>query len=272
MRLPQGALLKAGSVTDLFDEVEEQIREERMAKWFKRIWPWALAGLVAVFIGIIGNNWWRDYSQKQSESQAAAMFAALDKAQQGDFTSAGSEFAELAKTGAPGYRVLALMNQAGALAAQGDKAGALKLFDEAAKVNTVTELQDLARLRAAYLAAELETAAQVDARLDPLIKGGGPYANLARELAGAEALSRGDVARASEMYSFLAVAPDVPQCPPRRSQQDFCLELRDRANLAMSVIESMPVASSAVVAPAAPGAAPAAPASPSPAAAPAKPN
>ena len=68
-----------------------------------------------------------------------------------------------------------------------------------------------AQLRAAYLAAETENFAALEARLKPLIDARGPFSYLARELIGVEAYEAGQNERARTEFTYLESAFDAPQ-------------------------------------------------------------
>jgi hypothetical protein len=79
-------------------------------------------------------------------------------------------------------------------------------------------------LRAAYIAAETQDFAAVQARLQPLIEAGGPISFPARELLGVEAWEAGQFDLARQTFQGLSDAFQTPD------------SVRQRAQLALAVL------------------------------------
>ena len=100
-------------VPDIFDEVEEEVRAERMRRLLQRYAGLILGAVLLVVAGLAG---WRirDYYQGQQDRAAAAQYlAALNQAQgtgavaEAGRTQAAATLAKLAEAGPSGYRQLA---------------------------------------------------------------------------------------------------------------------------------------------------------------------
>ena len=119
-----------------------------------------------------------------------------------------------------------MLQRAAVLQEQSKAAEARVAYEDAAKKIKDADLADLARLRAAYIAADSETKDQMNARLKPIIDRKGAFAPLARELAAAIAWSSGDTAGARSSYALLQLDPLAPQ------------GVRARAGQAIAVIDA----------------------------------
>jgi hypothetical protein len=205
-------------VTDAFDEVEEQIREERMTKAFKQFAPIAAVLFGLAVVGIGGWEFWKYQQARTNESFTTAMAAASQLAAKGDLTAAGETFGKLGARGPAGHRALALMQQAGVMVAQGDTAAALKAYDSAAELSPEPILRDSARLNAAYLAADKQTFKEVEPRLMTMINAGGLFQYPARELLAMEALEAGENQRAEDQFKYLTAAVEAPACIQWRAE------------------------------------------------------
>jgi hypothetical protein len=82
----------------------------------------------------------------------------------------------------------------------------------------------MARLRAAYLAAETQDFPALRARVQPIIEAGGPISYLARELLGVEAWEAGQFELARQTFQSLSDAFQTPD------------SVRQRAQLALAVL------------------------------------
>jgi len=233
-----------------FQEVEEGVRQDRYVAFARKYGVWVIGAVAAILLAVGGWRLYEGWSVDQSRDTSERFTAAQKLLREGDAKAAGDEFERLSKTGPQNYRAMAMMERAQALEAQGDLQGALAQFDAAASASRDQTMKDSARLRAAYLVAETQDFAAVRGRLDPIIAEGGPISFLARELLGVEAWEAGETTLARETLENLTLAFDAPE------------PVRQRAQLALSVIGPVPAAAGAT--PASPAAAPASAAQPSP--------
>lgn len=210
-------------MTDAFEEVEETIRRERIADSIRKYGPAVAAAIALVVVGILGFEAWRNWRAEQAGGYAVEMSKAQDLLQAGKTDEALKGFKDVAAKGAGGYKSLALMEVAGILTAKGDLALAGKTYEEAAAKAEDPIVRDSALLRAAYLAAETEPYAALEARVKPLIDKTSAYAYLARELLGFEALKAGNPAKAREHFEFLTLALDAPEGVRQRAQSALAM-------------------------------------------------
>ncbi len=218
-------------MSDLFREAEEELRKETAENLAKRAAPFVIGAIVLGLAGSAGWQFWQSEQAKAVEKAAVAYDAAMAKLQAGDLTGGAASLGEIAKTGPAGYAAQAMLQRAAVLQEQSKSAEARVAYEEAAKKIKDVDLADLARLRAAYIAADSETKDQVNARLKPIIDRKGAFAPLARELAAAIAWSSGDAVAARSAYSLLQLDPLAPQ------------GVRARAGQALAVIDAAATAS-----------------------------
>ena len=115
-------------MADIFHEVDEEIRRERLRKLWERYSGLILIAAVALVAGIAG---WRgyEYYQAQRAAESGAQFeAAMSLAEAGKLEEAAASFDKIAQTGTSSYRVLARL-RAAAVTASANKAAAVKGFD-----------------------------------------------------------------------------------------------------------------------------------------------
>ena len=231
--------------TDSFiQEVDERVREDKVLSFFKR-WG-VLIGIIVgiVILGIGGWQFWRDQQTNSARGQADAYAAAQQLAREGNLDDAKTAFENLSNEGPATYRVMAQMEHAAVLEAQGDLQGALTGFDAAAEAASDPIMKRTAQMRAAYIVAETQDFQAVQTRLTPLIEGGGQIGVLAQELLAVEAWEAGDVALARQTLDAISLAFDAPE------------SVRQRAQVALAVLGPAPAVAtseeSAAPAPAAP--------------------
>ncbi len=210
-------------MSDIFDEVEDELRRDRAERLWKKYWP-AIASIAAIVV--IGVSGWRyyDYAEAQKSAAAGARFeAALQLAKDGKTDEADAALRAIAKDAPTGYRMLASFREAAELAGK-DKAAAVKAYDAMAADQSLQPIyRDLAKLRAAFLLVDTAPTADMVARLEPLTMAGQPWRNAARELIGLSAYRTGDRALAEKHFSSIQIDADAPEGVRRRA--DFMLAL-----------------------------------------------
>lgn len=213
-------------MTDLFEEVEEQLRSDRYRTLARKVLPWVLAALAAGLIAALGwwgySNWRDSQAAKASEQYAAA----LDAFSRGDEATATRLWTDVSKSQAAAFKTLALM-QLGGLQVTSDKPqAAVAYFDQAAEAAPDPILADAARLKSALALLDTAPYAELEKRLTPLIADGRPYRLEAREALGFAKLMKGDTAGARSDFLVISSSLDVGE------------GARARAKAAMDLIDS----------------------------------
>ena len=198
-------------MADIFQEIDEELRQDRAAKLWDRYGNYVIAVAVLIVLAVGGYKYWtaRDLQNRQAES--AAYQEAISRAGAGDIEGAISTLGDLARDAGSGYGVLARLHQAALAARQGDlEAAALAYGTVAADASTPQVLRDLARVRS--IAARIETADPVDLRptLDALAVAGNPWRPMAMELKGILEIKAGDVVAARGIFAGLSDSADTP--------------------------------------------------------------
>lgn len=205
--------------TDSFvHEVDESLRQDRVLQFFKRYGVWILGALIAVVAVIGAWQGWRAYSLNAARAHSVDYLAAQQLLVSGNLDGAKAEFERLRDEGPRPFRVMARMEHAAALQAQGDLEAALAEFDAAAAQAPDAVMRETAQLRAAYIAAETQDLAALRTRLQPLIDSDSRLSFLARELLGIEAWEAGDLDLAREQLEALTLAFDAPEAVRQRAQ------------------------------------------------------
>jgi hypothetical protein len=217
LRQPQSpAARERPSVSDIFDEIDEEVRREQ----FKKLWE--RYGNLIIFLAVLfvlGVAAWRGYDywrNKQAEQFGSQFTAAAELAEKDKHAEAEKAFAEIAHKGTSGYRVLARLREAAEIETRDPKA-AVAAYDDIAKDSAAGQpLQDYAALRAGMLQVDKAPLAEVDQRLSPLASGAGPFRHSAREMLAVAAWKAGDLVA---MRKWVKMVHDDPDTPPSLRQR-----------------------------------------------------
>lgn len=205
-------------MTDFLDEIEEQLRSDRYKQLLLRVWPWAL-GAAGAALAIALLFWGYDSYRSRQEAKASEAYSeALDVAQKGDLDRAFTEFGQAAKDATPGYKALALMQQAGIRIAQNRTQDAVQLFDRAASAAPNPIIGDMARLKSAFALLDTAPYPELEKRLEPLTDGKRPYHAVAREALAFAKLKAGMLQDARGDFQILQLLPDATQGARQRAQ------------------------------------------------------
>lgn len=195
----------------LLREIDEELRQEKFAKLWKRFGGYILAGAVVLVLAVAGYQGWRAWDLKTRMAASDRFVAALAQLGDGKTEEARKAFDGLAADADAGYALLARLREASTLADSGDRAGAAKMFDEIAADSGTSEMfRDLATIQSVLLSIDGGDAAALNARLAPLAAKENPWRFNAQELMGLIAQRQGDVAKAKEIYQTLSQDPTAP--------------------------------------------------------------
>jgi hypothetical protein len=205
-------------VSEIFDEVNEDVRRDQLKKLWEQYSIYIIAGALLIIASVGG---WRGYEYVEAR-KAAEAGAAFDKAvelsEANKHTEAEAGFAELAAKGPSGYRVLARLRMATEVASR-DTAAAAKLFDEITADRSVgVASQDLARIRAAQLLLETTTYPNMKERLEAAAAPGATFRHTARELLALSAWRANDAAATRQWLDLIANDGETP--PSLRSRAE----------------------------------------------------
>jgi hypothetical protein len=205
-------------VSELFDEVDEEVRREQLKKLWDQYSISIIAGALLIIAAVGG---WRGYQYLEAKKAAeagAAFDAAVDHSEQNKHADAEAAFGKLAATAPSGYRVLARL-RAAAEAANGDPQAGSKLYDEIAADRSVGPAeQDLARIRAAALLLETASYPSVLQRLEPATKPDATFRHTARELLALSAWRANDTAAARQWLDMIANDAETPSAMRSRAE------------------------------------------------------
>jgi hypothetical protein len=197
-------------VADIFQEVDEEVRREQLKKLWDRYGTYFIAACVLLVVGVgawRGYEWWQ---AKRAGESGAAFEQAVSLAEAGKTQDAEAAFAKLATDGTAGYRVLARLREAAAVATT-DRPAAVKDYDEIAADRSAGKvIADLAALRAGFLLVDHAPYGEMRTRLEPLTGADRAFRHSARELLALSAWKAGDTAAARQWADMIVTDPQTP--------------------------------------------------------------
>jgi hypothetical protein len=197
-------------VSDIFNEVDEEVRREQLKKLWEHYGAYIVALAVVVVLAVAawqGYVWWE--TKKAAES-GTAFEAAITLSDEGKQQDAQAAFAKLASGGSSGYRILAPLRAAAELG-RSDPAAAAKIYDELASDSSLGPvLQDFAGVRAGYLLVDTAAYDEMLRRLEPLTAANRPFRHSARALLALSALRAGNAKAVRDWSDMVITDPEAP--------------------------------------------------------------
>jgi hypothetical protein len=205
-------------VSELFNEVDEEVRREQLKKLWDQYSIYVVAGALLIIAAVGG---WRGYQYLEAQ-KAAEAGAAFDKAvelsEQNKHAEAETAFNDLAAKAPSGYRLLARL-RAAAEAANRDPQAAAKMYDDiAADAKVGVPERDLAKVRAAGLLLESASYPTMLQRLEAATGPDATFHHTARELLALSAWRANDAAAARKWLDLIANDGETP--PSLRSRAE----------------------------------------------------
>lgn len=205
-------------MADIFQEVDEEVRRERLNKLWQRYGHYIIAACVVVIVAVgawRGYEWWET---KKAVEAGAAFEQAVNLAEAGKHQEAEAAFAKLASEGTAGYRLLARLREAAELG-RTDRKAAIKAYDEIAVDRSVGQvIQDLAALRVSFLLVDGSSYGDMRARLEPLTGPDRAFRHSARELLALSAWKQGDMGAARQWTDMIITDPQTPSGARSRAE------------------------------------------------------
>lgn len=197
-------------MSDIFQEVDEEVRRERLQKLWEKYSIFIIAGAVLIVASIGGWRGYEYWQTKKAGEAGAAFEAAVDLSTAGKHAEAEAAFAKIAADAPAGYRALAKLRAAAELA-QTDSKKALEAYDALANDSSLDQtLRDLAAVRAGMLLVDSAPLAEMQRRLQALTEPARPFRHSARELIALSAWRNGDAATAKKYIDMIAADQETP--------------------------------------------------------------
>ncbi len=201
-------------MSDIFREVEEDVRRERFEKLWKAYGNYAIAALVLLFAGIAG---WQVWERRDAQERAKVSDAFMAAQRITNPQAQASAMLDLARTAPKGYASVARLAEAGAMFASGQQGNAIALYKEIA-ANDNGPVGSVARLRAAWGLAETASRKDLADLLAPLNQTGNAWRENAQEILAYADYRAMDTKSALAKYTALSVNAEAPDALRARAK------------------------------------------------------
>ncbi len=203
-------------MADIFREVNEDLRRDRASEAARKYGPYFIGFAVAIVLGTLGHNLWRDWDLDRRSERSDQFTAALELATDGQNDAAMADLAELGEPDG-GYGTLAAFERARLLAEDGRLDEALAAWEVLAASDAAgPALQGVARLFFVMNQIDDGDPAALRAMLEPLFVAGNGFRPLAMELNAVLSLREGDRNAARQIYT--EIADDLTAPPGLRAR------------------------------------------------------
>jgi len=205
-------------VSELFDEVDEEVRREQL----KKLWDKYSIFIVAVALLIVAAvGGWRGYQYLEAKKAAEAGDAfnkAIELSEQNKHSEAETAFADLVSKGPYGYRLLSRFRLAAEVEKR-DPQAAVQMFDDLAADRSIgAEQQELARVRAGGILVDTASYADMKRRLEADTAPSATFRHVARELLALSAVRVNDSSAARQWLEMISGDAETP--PSVRSRAE----------------------------------------------------
>lgn len=224
-------------MSDIFREVEEDVRRERLEKLWKQYGAYLMALAALVLAGVGAYQMWQRHEAAQRTQDATQFLAAQQIRNPAD---AAKTFAALSKTAGAGYVPLSRLEQANALSQAGKKDQAVAIYKDLAG-SQQGPIGAVARLRAAWLLADSAKRADLQTLLQPLLDPASAWRQMAEEVLAYNDYRSGKLLAASGEFAKLASDPASPDQLKQRAHA-FAVFLAAGGDLNVGTVPPAPPA------------------------------
>ncbi|MEN6544400.1 tetratricopeptide repeat protein [Parvibaculum sp.] len=212
-------------MTDLFREIEEDLRRDRLKQLWEKLGIYIVGLAVAIVVIASAMVGWRAWERSRNEAASARYVEIVAQAAKDGPAKAAAAYGEFAASAPAGYAALAQLRQAASLVEAGDAKGAVAIYDSLATRSGVAEtLRDMARVKAALLVVDTASYDDIKARIGELNDSENGWKNSAREVLGLSAFKAGKYAEAQGYFDAIVGDPATSA------------GIRDRAHVMLALI------------------------------------
>ena len=199
------------SDSEVFREVDEDYRRDRMMAFWRRYGTTVAAAAVVVAIVALGVNYYLQRQQMEKEAETARFEALLSGIQPGNEQEAIQKLANYAASAKPTQATLAMLTEASLRQRTGNITAAAQVYHQIADGDQASQdLKDLAVVRLGYIAADSDKPEPLIPRLQAIADKAGPWRYSAKEAIGLLTAKAGQREQAAKMFADLGQAPGAP--------------------------------------------------------------
>ena len=203
-------------MSDIFQEVEEDVRRERYEQLWKKYGNYIIAAAIVLVLAVAAFQAWKTYDLSQRQKFSDRYREAMQAAESGNAAKAETDFSALVKDAPAGYATLSKMHLAAAYIAQNKRDQAVALLRELTGSSNPM-VANAARLRLAWIMADASPKNDIAQLLQPLSAADSPWRFAAGEVMAYLDLKAGARTQAQAEYQKLAQEAEAPQSLRQRA-------------------------------------------------------
>ena len=201
-------------------EVDENLRRDQARDFAKKYGALLIAAVVLFLAAVAAWLYWQDRQQKQAEAQSEQLTKIYTQIGAGQTKAAQQSLQGLESSGNSVVRTLTLLTEAAIALDANDRATALGKYNAVADDSHAPQpYRDLALIRSTMLQFDKMKPEDVIARLQPLVKPGGPWFGTAGEMTAMAYLKQGNKSAAAKLFAQIAADTNAPSSLRGRSAQ-----------------------------------------------------
>ncbi len=196
-------------MSDIFREVEEEVRRDRFDQLWKQYGDYVVAAMALLVIAIAGYELYGRYEDNQHLKASETLLTAQQLADSGETAQAGQALAVVSKDAPRGYAEMARMTEAGVLLAGGKRDEAIEIYKSIAADDS-GPMGRAALIRAGWAMVDVAPVADVQTLLAPVDDPKSPWRHAAREILAYADYHAGKTDGARALFDALAKDKDAP--------------------------------------------------------------
>ncbi len=202
-------------MSDIFQEVEEDVRRERYEKLWKLYGNYVIGLAALIIVAVAAFELYQRYDLAQRQRTSDQFQQASQLADSGNYVGAETQFAQIARSGPRGYSDLAKLRLAGVYLAEGKRDQSVDLLRQLTGLSDPV-LSGAARLRLAWTLADASPKSELVSLLQPLMAKDNPWRFAASEVIAYSDLKVG--ARTQAIGEYQQIAQDTAAPPSLRQR------------------------------------------------------
>ena len=204
-------------MSDIFTEVEEGLRQEKLEGLWKKWRPFVYGGVAALILGVAVNEFvLKPQAEARREARALALENGIRALEDAEYAKAEEAFTKIMNDDPKLAPLAAHFLAQTKFEGGGDAAAAAELLASVGGTEG-GPYERLALLKSAYFKADTMTLEELELTLGSLVDDESTIGALSRELVAAKAFEAGDLARARTIYNRLRFDAHAPQGLVRRA-------------------------------------------------------
>ena len=158
-------------MSDVFQEVDEELREEKYKSIWRKFRYYVIGGLILFILGIATNAFWKDYNLKEINDRSEKFFTAIEMAQEDKVNAITllEKFANQEERNSEYNALIARFTEAAIRRSEKDFNGALLIYQSLEDNNISNFYEDYAKLSSVEMLIALNNKKDAKLILDDLI-------------------------------------------------------------------------------------------------------